>query len=416
MDNNYIFLFDLDGTLTKIETLPLIAELLDMREEINFLTRETIYGNIPFTESFIRRVEILKKVPVSKVREILTDVPLFEKIVSFIHNHSNCCYVVTNNLDIWVSELCENIGCSYFSSSGIVNQDSLIKIEKILKKEDIVDKFKSEGKNIVYIGDGDNDCEAMRSSDIKIASGLVHTPSKSIISIADFVLYDESALFRLLNQILYEDLGKTLILNCAGIGSRLGLCQTKTLIEINNEVILGIILRQTMAVDDVRIVIGFQGQMVIEKALKYRRDITFVFNHDYFHTKTGHSLFLASRFAKKYCISWDGDLLVHPADVENILSFEEEFLCCSPIICSDPIYVIIKEDNVTGFTREVGAYEWSGPLMIIRDKISIKGENIYDKVLDYLPIKAMVIRAFDIDTFDDYSRAFQILNSWNYGE
>ena len=44
------FLFDLDGTVTSAETLPIIAEHFECKEEIAELTKRTVHGNIPFVE------------------------------------------------------------------------------------------------------------------------------------------------------------------------------------------------------------------------------------------------------------------------------------------------------------------------------------------------------------------------------
>lgn len=52
------FLFDMDGTVTSCETLPLIASNFGIETKIDALTRETVQGNIPFIESFIRRVNL----------------------------------------------------------------------------------------------------------------------------------------------------------------------------------------------------------------------------------------------------------------------------------------------------------------------------------------------------------------------
>ena len=68
------FIFDLDGTITSEETLPLIAKHFNVQEEIEQLTRETIQGDIPFVESFIRRVFILGKLPVDEVAALLENV------------------------------------------------------------------------------------------------------------------------------------------------------------------------------------------------------------------------------------------------------------------------------------------------------------------------------------------------------
>ena len=45
------FIFDLDGTVTKQETLPLISKHFNIQDEIDNLTMETVKGNIPFIES-----------------------------------------------------------------------------------------------------------------------------------------------------------------------------------------------------------------------------------------------------------------------------------------------------------------------------------------------------------------------------
>lgn len=43
------FLFDLDGTVTSQETLPLISDYFGCAEQIAELTARTIAGNVPFS-------------------------------------------------------------------------------------------------------------------------------------------------------------------------------------------------------------------------------------------------------------------------------------------------------------------------------------------------------------------------------
>ena len=54
----------------------------------------------------------------------------------------------------------------------------------------------------MFIGDGNNDVEAMRLSDISIASALTHMPSNGVLSVADYLILDEETLCRQLNQLL----------------------------------------------------------------------------------------------------------------------------------------------------------------------------------------------------------------------
>ena len=109
------FIFDLDGTITAQETLPLIASHFKVEEEIAELTKETIQGNIPFVESFIRRVHILGELPVDKVDELLASVKLHKKLFAFIQEHQSNCVIATGNLDCWVNSLNKIVGCKAFT-------------------------------------------------------------------------------------------------------------------------------------------------------------------------------------------------------------------------------------------------------------------------------------------------------------
>lgn len=196
------FIFDLDGTLTKSETLPIISEHFLLQEKIAELTMQTVQGNIPFVESFIRRVSILGKCPVSEVSELLAEVELHEKVHSFIEAHPEHCIIATGNLLCWVDKLIEKIGCKAFFSEALVEDNTVAKIAAILHKEAVVDYYKKQGDFVVFIGDGNNDMEAMRLADVSIATGLIHAPAKSILAVADYAVYCEDALCRLLNQLL----------------------------------------------------------------------------------------------------------------------------------------------------------------------------------------------------------------------
>lgn len=196
------FLFDLDGTITKQETLPIIASHFRIENRINQLTKETVAGNVPFIESFIRRVHILSDFPVDEVAELLSQVEFYPKIVEFIQLHDIACHVVTGNLSCWISLMMQRIGCTYFASEALVKDNHIEKLVSILRKEDIVKKFQEEGHRVVFIGDGNNDVEAMRHADVSIASSLTHEPTASVLSVTDYWVLNEVSLCRQLNQLL----------------------------------------------------------------------------------------------------------------------------------------------------------------------------------------------------------------------
>lgn len=196
-----VFIFDLDGTLTQTETLPRIARHYAVAGDMAELTRRTVQGEAPFAESFTERVKILGRFPVEDVADLLEQTPLFPDVVSFIQANSDCCAIATANLSCWVHKLAARIGCVCHASDATVVTGTVAHINTILAKEDIVARYKRSGQTVVFIGDGDNDLEAMRQADISIACGLAHPPAPSILAIADHAVFDEAALCRLLTRL-----------------------------------------------------------------------------------------------------------------------------------------------------------------------------------------------------------------------
>ena len=82
--SDYIFLFDLDATITRKEILPELAGKLRKEAEMKELTERTMQGEIPFERSFLERVNILKEVPVSVAREMIREIPVHEELAQFI--------------------------------------------------------------------------------------------------------------------------------------------------------------------------------------------------------------------------------------------------------------------------------------------------------------------------------------------
>ena len=411
------YIFDLDGTITSQETLPLISNHFNIDKEIRRLTEETVQGNIPFIESFIRRVQILGDLPVSEINDLLAGVPLSAKVFQFIQENKDDCIIATGNIDSWVEKLIKKLGCEAFTSEAIIENNKIKKLTKILKKEDVVKKYKAQGEKVVFIGDGNNDVEAMREADISIACGLVHYPAKGVLTVTDYSVFDGNAIYRLLNQINRPQQGKSLVLSCAGIGSRLGLGKTKALIDIGGKPLIYWQLEQFSQIADIRIVIGFQGNDIIQAVLKKNTDVIFIYNHNYFNTKTGASYYLGAKHGNEYSIAWDGDLLVHPKDINRCLKFKGEFVGCSKTVTDDAVLASVDEKgDVISFSRENGDYEWSGPACLKKEHVKYISNHVYHQIEEYLPLPALIVEAQDVDTYDDYKSAIKFINTWENGE
>lgn len=201
----------------------------------------------------------------------------------------------------------------------------------------------------------------------------------------------------------------SIVISAAGMGTRLGLGCTKALVEIEGKTLIERQLEILKDYDDIRVVVGYQAEKVIEVVNSIRKDVTFVFNHDYRNTGTGASFSLGAKYGREYVVALDGDLLVHPDDL--IKAIEYEGSCVGGTTPSTdnpwtmPTKMIRGVENVVGFSKEEGEYEWTGLAKIRLDQLQPGTGHVFHIIEPLLPLPMIFIRTKEIDTVDDYERA-----------
>ena len=175
---------------------------------------------------------------------------------------------------------------------------------------------------------------------------------------------------------------RTVIISCAGMGNRLGLGTTKALVEVEGKPLIMHHLEKLKNEKDIRVVVGYQAEKVIEAVRMYRKDIVFVFN---------------------------GDLLIHPDDMKKILECEHEFVSGGVPDTDDPWMLQTYKDGekefVSAFSKNVGNYEWNGITQIKSAKVKNGQGHVFQLIEPYLPLPFMEIRTREVDTINDYERA-----------
>ena len=195
------YCFDLDGTITAQELLPLIAAELDLYDEISALTQATISGLIPFEQSFKLRCKLLSDVPINKVQEVAEKVKLNETIVEFIKENKDDSYIITGNIYEWIKPIIEKLDCKIFCSQGKFNNGKLSGLENIVNKGEVIKGLRKNGELIVSVGDGMGDVLMFEESDVSIAFGGVHEPITTLLKVSNYLIYEEDSLCRLLNTL-----------------------------------------------------------------------------------------------------------------------------------------------------------------------------------------------------------------------
>lgn len=197
---NFIFLFDLDSTITKVEILPKISEIIGIEDKMRSLTESGMKGETPFKVNFLERVALLKSIEVSTVENCVSKIELDDQIVSFIQNNKDRCFILTGNLDVWITGLVKRIGLEnhvFCSKASVINNriSSIISvIDKELMAKQIV-------QPMVVIGDGDNDSGMAKFAKIAIGYGGVRKIAPSLLRNVDFAFYNSLRLVNFLNYL-----------------------------------------------------------------------------------------------------------------------------------------------------------------------------------------------------------------------
>lgn len=199
--NNKVFLFNLDATVSKVEILPALAEQVGLADKIRELTEKTMRGELPFKNSFLMRVEMLRSIPVSNFAGLAETLPLHEGITTFLREHKEECYIVTCNLDVWIERLIARIGLPMshcLCSTASVQNDMLTSVNSVLDKGAAVKQFV---RPVVAVGNGSSDAEMVRLAEVGIGFGGVSSVAYSLLSNATHVIYDEDRLCRFLETL-----------------------------------------------------------------------------------------------------------------------------------------------------------------------------------------------------------------------
>ena len=165
------------------------------------LTESTMRGEIPFKQSFMQRVDLLKGIPVQEISRKIAEIRLNEKIADFIQRNQERCYIVTGNLDVWIEKLVSLLGMekNTFCSRAAVGNGYIQNVISVIDKGAVTSQMVLP---FVAVGDGNNDAEMVDAAKVGIGYGGVREIAPSVLDCADYAFYDEGCLVGFLERLL----------------------------------------------------------------------------------------------------------------------------------------------------------------------------------------------------------------------
>jgi 2-hydroxy-3-keto-5-methylthiopentenyl-1-phosphate phosphatase len=175
-------LSDFDGTIVDIDTAEYVLDKF-AHGKWRVYDSQFARGEITLEECIQRQFSLVRTSKKTVLRQIENAVnfrPNFESLVEYCTAHALRLIVVSAGLDFLIEHFLRLKNClellkiytakSKFTSNGIVLDFPKLRYKDSLSfKDDLVRQFKRQGKQVVYIGDGTGDAEAIRIADFRFA-------------------------------------------------------------------------------------------------------------------------------------------------------------------------------------------------------------------------------------------------------
>lgn len=202
------------------------------------------------------------------------------------------------------------------------------------------------------------------------------------------------------------------VIAAAGFGSRLGRGHPKCLVEFRGKTLLERQLDLLKDVPDVRIVVGFQEDLVIERARALRDDITFVRNRAYASTTTLSSYELGARYIDAPCVFMDADIVFDPASFSDFLDAASTqgapLVAYTDAKTVDAVHCTVESGKILSFSRTtVTAYEWANLACLPPRYCEGSADSVYGHLSRDLPLQGHYVVSHEIDRPEDYEAALR---------
>ena len=174
---------DMDSTLISIETIDEVAREVGLSKEISLITEKAMQGHLDFSESFKKRLSILKGVRTESFNAVYENKLKLNsgasELVNFFKSTNVKTALVSGGINYFAEKVKDQLGIDTYRANDVeINNETLtgkvfgnIVDAKAKAKfiEELCVLYELKPNQVIAIGDGANDLEMMKLAGLSVA-------------------------------------------------------------------------------------------------------------------------------------------------------------------------------------------------------------------------------------------------------
>lgn len=174
--------FDMDSTLIEAEVIDELAKAAGVGDEVIAITEQAMRGEIDFTESFTRRLALLKGLDASVLQSIAESLPITEGVETLINTLKRYGFktaILSGGFDYFGRYLQDKLGFDYVYTNTLEIENGKVtgrvsgQVVDGQRKADLLEEIaQKEGidlQQVIAVGDGANDLPMLSKAGLGIA-------------------------------------------------------------------------------------------------------------------------------------------------------------------------------------------------------------------------------------------------------